>query len=110
MLRGVSSGKGVTTMTTTKATVTQYALDDEREVTVTRAGELAEDRWAVRARASRLHRDALKWRAQNAGVPLARCPEWGYEPMPSSRDDGYVREHTFTLAEALAVCEAEVEP
>jgi hypothetical protein len=94
------------------AVVTEYTVGDAEDgLRICRSGE--GDRWAVRVRSSRLSRDAIAWRAAHPGARLApptKCCAWGYEPMPSSRDDAYIAEHTFALAEAMAVCEAEVEP
>ena len=93
------------------AVVTEYTLDADAGLRICRTGE--GDRWAVRTWSSRLSREAIAWRVANPGARLApptRCPGWGYEPMPSSRDDDYVRDHTYTLAEALAVCESTPVP
>ena len=89
------------------AVMTEYTLDAESGLRICRTGD--GDRWAVRTWSSRLSREAIAWRAKHPGARLAppsRCPGWGYEPMPSSRDDEYIEEHTYTLAEALAVCDA----
>lgn len=93
---------------TTTATVTEYTIDRDEMLTIRRSGE--GDAWAVRLRSSRLHRDALAWRAANPGAPIVApttCGAWDYEPMPTNRDDEWIASHTFALAEALAVCEAE---
>lgn len=92
---------------TTTATVTEYTIDRDEMLTIRRSGE--GDAWAVRLRSSRLHRDALAWRAANPGAPIVApttCGAWDYEPMPTNRDDEWIASHTFALAEALAVCEA----
>ena len=93
---------------TTKAEVTEYTVARDEMLTSRRSGH--GDAWAVRLRSSRLHRDALAWRAANPGAPIVApttCGAWDYEPMPTNRDDEWIASHTFALAEALAVCEAE---
>lgn len=115
-----------------KAIVSAYAVPDHESfakfrshhdhVTIQRVGRTDEDRWGVYKCGDRLRRNALKWRRRNPDAPLvvaddrlaAVTPErleiieaFEYVPQQSSRSDAWKRNHTFTLAEALFVCNVE---
>lgn len=103
--------------------------DGERagSLRIERMGGPHEDKWGIFASMSmfgnnRLHRAALTWRAQNPTAPLVHAddrlavlsPEraaivelFHFSPSPSSRTDVWKAAHTFTLAEAFAVCGVE---
>ena len=95
---------------------------------IERMGGPHEDKWGIFASMfgnDRLHRAALTWRAQNPTAPLvhaddrlaALSPEraaivelFHASPSPSSRTDAWKAAHTFTLAEAFALCGVEAPP
>lgn len=95
------------------------------DVTIERTGHGDEDAWAIRSRVSRASRKALTWRRKYPDAPvtmpddrLADLPPerrgiveaFEHEMSPSSRTDAWKRNHTFTLAEALYVCGAAIDP
>lgn len=55
-----------------------------------------------------------KWAVYRDGSVLDKDGDWVYEPLPSSRDDKYLRHHRFDSAEkALAFyskCKAKAQP
>lgn len=47
-------------------------------------------------------RGSIKWCVMDVGLCLAKDGSWDYEPLPSSRDDKYLENHSFdTLREAI---------
>ena len=96
------------------------------EVKIRRVSSDGADKWGVfNAMSDRLRRNALVWRRKHpcdalvhpsdVGVGAAQqdraviADAFHYEPMVSSRSDAWINNHTFTLAEAMFVCGADVE-
>lgn len=93
------------------------------EVKIRRVTSDGEDKWGVYSSECRLGRRALAWRRKHPSDALVHPCDVGvgaaqedratiadafhYEPMSSSRSDAWVKNHTFTLAEAFFVCGAE---
>ncbi len=82
--------------------------DDEHLLRMAVRFEVAQDLYVERA----MQRDgAVKWAVRYAGECLSRSGQWSYEPMPSDRDEAFLRSFRFdTVHEAIAAARAGFDP